>query len=173
MMTGTRKVHDFRWINLLQGTKTMVAKQLLMALCLMVAACGSGEDKDAAAEPTYKDMSFEEREAFMADVVLPQMKETFIAFDAKFESMSCNTCHGNGASDGSYAMPSPQIAVLPTEEDFPEYVKDPEHAKWSQFMLDKVWPQMADLLDVAMFDPATNTPGFSCANCHTVAAAGP
>jgi hypothetical protein len=150
----------------------MITKRVLMAVCLLVAACGSGEDGESAAEPkpiAYKDMTFAQREAFMTDVVLPKMKETFVAFDTKFEAMDCKTCHGNGATDGSYAMPSPQIAVLPsTEEAFAEYVKDPEHARWSQFMLDKVWPQMADLLQVDKFDPATNMPGFSCSNCHTV-----
>ena len=68
-------------------------------------------------------------------------------------------------------MPSPQIPELPgSEEAFAEYVKDPEHARWSQFMLDDVWPPMADLLQVAKFDPATNPTGFSCSNCHTHAA---
>jgi hypothetical protein len=148
----------------------MFMKRISMAVCLFVAACGGGDDSKPAAEPTaYADMSFQEREAFMTDVVMPQMRETFVAFDPKFEAMSCQTCHGNGAIDGSYAMPSPQIAVLPaTEEAFAEYVKDPEHARWSQFMLDEVWPQMANLLQVPMFDHTTNPDGFSCSNCHTV-----
>lgn len=148
-----------------------ITKRVLMAVCLLVAACGSGEDGESAEpQPTaYKDMTFAQREAFMTDVVLPQMKKTFVAFDAKFEAMDCKTCHGNGATDGTYAMPTPQIAVLPaTEEAFAEYVKDPEHARWSQFMLDEVWPQMAALLKVDKFDPATTPTGFSCSNCHTV-----
>jgi len=148
----------------------MIMKRLSIAVCLLVAACGGAEDGEPAAEPTaYQDMSFEQREAFMRDVVLPQMTETFVAFDAQFEGMDCKTCHGDGATDGSFAMPSPQIPVLPaTEEAFLEYVKDPENARWSQFMVDQVWPQMASLLEVAMFDHEANPAGFSCSNCHTV-----
>jgi hypothetical protein len=146
----------------------MIMKRISMAVCLFVAACG-GETSEPEAEPTaYADMSFQQRDAFMRDVVLPKMTETFVAFDAKFTGMECKTCHGNGAADGSYTMPSPQIAALPgSEEAFVEYVKDPEHARWSQFMLDQVWPQMATLLQVTKFDPATNPTGFSCSNCHT------
>lgn len=149
-------------------------KRISMALCLLLAACNGGEESepDPTPEPTaYEDMSFQQREVFMSEVVLPQMKEIFVAFDPKFSSMSCATCHGGGATDGTYAMPSPQIPELPgSEEAFAEYVKDPEHARWSQFMLDEVWPPMADLLQVAKFDPSTNPTGFSCSNCHTHAA---
>lgn len=52
----------------------------------------------------------------------------FVAFDARFEGMSCETCHGNGATDGSFAMPTPQIAVLPGEEEFIQRQEDPEYA---------------------------------------------
>ena len=66
-------------------------------------------------------------------------------------------------------MPSPQVPALPgSEEAFIEYMKDPEHARWSKFMIERVWPKMADLLQVAKFDPATHPEGFSCHNCHTL-----
>jgi hypothetical protein len=150
----------------------MVMKRISIAACLFVAACGDGQEgmPDVESDPTaYEDMDFEQRHAFMNEVVLPQMTEIFVAFDPKLEGMSCATCHGDGATDGSYAMPSPQLPVLPsTEEAFGEYVKDPEHARWSQFMLDEVWPKMATLLQVAPFDPETNPNGFSCHNCHKV-----
>ena len=147
----------------------MIMKRISMALCLLVAACGGEESKEPVVEPTaYEDMSFQQREVFMSEVVLPKMTETFAKFDAKLANIDCKTCHGDGATDGSYAMPSPQIAPLPgSEEAFMEYVKDPEHARWSQFMLDEVWPQMADMLQVTKFDPMTNPTGFSCSNCHT------
>ncbi|UQA56832.1 hypothetical protein [Polyangium aurulentum] len=146
-------------------------KRISVALCLFVAACGGEADDEPTPPPVaYKDMTLQQREVFMNDVVLPKMRATFAAFDAKYEStMTCQTCHGNGANDGTYAMPSPQVPPLPTEEEFPEYVKDPENAKWAQFMMDDVWPQMADLLDVPMYDHMTNPTGFSCSNCHTIA----
>ena len=46
---------------------------------------------------------------------------------------------------------------------------DPEYARWSEFMIDDVWPQMADLLDMPAYDPENNPAGFSCANCHLAA----
>lgn len=148
----------------------MNPKSLAILACLLIAACGSSQD-DGSADPqptAYAQMNREQRVAFMSAVVVPQMTPIFAAFDPKFKNLSCVTCHGNGASDGTFAMPSPQIPPLPgSEEAFMEYIKDPEHARWSQFMLDQVWPKMADLLKVDKYDPA-HPDGFSCSNCHTL-----
>lgn len=144
----------------------MIMKRISIAVCLLVVACeeGAGDSPPVA----YEDMNFAQRRVFMEEVVLPEMTELFVAFDPKFAGMTCATCHGDGAADGTYAMPSPQLPVLPgTEEAYAEYVKDPEHARWSQFMLDEVWPQMADLLDVETYDPKTRPHGLSCTSCHT------
>jgi hypothetical protein len=150
-----------------RGRRNMVMKRISIAVCLLVAACG-GQSEPEEEPASFKDMNFEQRYVFMEDVVMPQMKSLFVAFDAKFQGMDCKTCHGNGALNGSYAMPSAEITVLPTEEDFPKRMEeDPEFAKGAQFMLDQVWPQMATLLEVPKYDPETHT-GFSCANCHTV-----
>jgi hypothetical protein len=152
----------------------MIMERISIAACLFVVACGSEQDStpdaEAESEPTaYEEMKFEQRHALMQNVVLPQMKEIFVAFDAKFEGMNCATCHGDGATDGTFVMPNPKLPVLPgSEEAFGEYMLDPEHARWSQFMIDQVWPQMASLLKVAKFDPATGIDGFSCHNCHTL-----
>lgn len=147
----------------------MNLKSISILAFLLVAACGNGQDDMADAPPPgYAQMNREQRLAFMSTVVLPQMTPIFAAFDAKFQNMSCTTCHGNGATDGTFAMPSPQIPALPgSEEAFLEYIKDPEHARWSQFMLDKVWPKMAELLQVDKFDEMAHPNGFSCSNCHT------
>lgn len=148
----------------------MIIKRISLAACLFALLCGckQGADSSSETEPTaYEEMTFAQRHELMNDVVLPEMKKVFVAFDEKFEAMTCATCHGSGAADGSYAMPSPDLPRLPaTEEAFYEYVKDPEHARWSQFMVDKVYPKMAELLEVDLFEPATNPNGFSCSNCH-------
>lgn len=150
----------------------MIIKRISIAACLFVAACGGEQDSTPAAEsaPTaYVDMNHEQRYALMQDVVLPQMTEVFVAFDPKFTGMVCATCHGAGATADTFKMPNPELPRLPaSEEAFGDYMLDPEHARWSQFMIDQVWPRMASLLDVPMFDPATGTAGFSCHNCHMV-----
>lgn len=140
----------------------MTPKHIAIAACLLTVACGE------EAPTTYSEMDFGQRHEYMTEVVLPQMRDTFVAFDARFADMTCATCHGAGASDGSYAMPSPDLPRLPaTEEAFLEYVKDPEHGRWSQFMLDEVWPQMGELLDLPLYDEETPN-GFSCSSCHMV-----
>jgi len=150
----------------------MGMKRISIAACLFVAACGGGQESTPSLEPAkaaYEDMNYEQRHALMTDVILPKMTEIFVAFDPKFEGMGCTTCHGDGATDGTFAMPNPKLPVLPgSEEAFGEYMKDPEHARWSNFMIDQVWPQMASLLKVTKFDPATKADGFSCHNCHTL-----
>jgi len=149
----------------------MNLKNIAILACLLAAACGDAhDDGPAGMQPTaYAQMNREQRTAFMSAVVVPQMTQIFTAFDAKFQNLSCKTCHGNGAADGTFAMPSPQVPALPaSEEAFAEYVKDPEHARWSQFMIEQVWPKMADLLQVDKFDPAAHPEGFSCHNCHTL-----
>jgi hypothetical protein len=134
---------------------------ILAVLACLFAAC------DAPDEPLkYEDMDFNQRVQFMNDVVLPEMTKTFSAYDPKYADMTCATCHGAGASDGTYAMPNPDLPILPSEEDFPEYAMQPEHAAVTQFMVEDVWPQMADLLEMPPFDPMKNPMGFSCANCH-------
>ncbi|WP_437581403.1 hypothetical protein [Sorangium sp. So ce887] len=154
-----------------------VMRRISMAACLFVAACGGADDGevdpvDGEPDPVaWKDMSFAERTTYMNNVVMPRMKEVFVAYDAKYASMDCTTCHGDDAVERAYAMPSPQIAPLLGEEEFPEWVSDPEHPErmeWTDFMYNQVVPEMADLLQVARYDPMTGTGEFSCNNCHTV-----
>ena len=140
----------------------------IVAVVSMSAAC-AGTDEGIGAEKSYAEMNFEERALFMNDVVLPKMKATFSAFDSKFGSLSCGSCHAEGVSSGTYRMPSSDLVRLPaSEEEFHEYVKDPEHGRWAQFMMEKVWPEMAGLLKVKMYDPEHGIEGFSCHNCHKV-----
>lgn len=151
----------------------MLMKRFSIAVCLLVAACGGDDDEgggNTTPEPTaYADMNFEQRRVYMTDVVLPEMKAIFVAFDPQFESMSCQTCHGGGALDGTYATPSPDVTPLPPEEEFlMEYEQDAEFARWADFMLGQVWPEMATLLEVDVYDPEAHPDGFSCAGCHTV-----
>ncbi len=102
---------------------------------------------------------------YMVKTVLPKMKADFVAFDAKrFGRMNCITCHGDGVDDGSFALPNAKLPKLLENDMFAKHQKlTPE---MTQFMLTKVEPHLAALLEVPEFDPATRK-GLSCYNCHT------
>lgn len=135
------------------------------------AACGS------SAKPTtplkdlaWKDMNAEQRHAYMEKVVMPKAKAVFAAFDPKYQTMDCKTCHGPGAEDGSFEMPNPKLRPLPnTPEAFIALMgKDAEVQRFTPFMAGKVEPMMGELLHMTVFDPKTKTGELSCENCHTL-----
>jgi hypothetical protein len=43
-----------------------------------------------------------------------------------------------------------------------------KNAKVTKFMMERVAPEMAKLLNLPPYDPATHE-GFGCFNCHTMA----
>jgi hypothetical protein len=110
-------------------------------------------------------MTHAERRDHMRTVVMPKAKELFVAYDpARYAKMSCATCHGDGADDGTFKMPNPKLPKLPSS---PEGFKQLIAAKPAacQFMLVKLKPTMAALLGMPVFNPDTRT-GFGCMNCH-------
>ena len=113
-------------------------------------------------------MDATQREQYMKDVVMPRSKELFVAFDAKYATMDCTTCHGDGASDGSFEMPNGKIKRLPNSPDtFMAWIgKDAEAARYTEFMATKLEPLMGELLQVPVFDPKTKTGDLSCSTCH-------
>ncbi len=135
------------------------------------AAPTASESAAVAPAPTgpinWDAMSKEQRGAYMKQVVMPKMKEVFVAFDAKkYGDMKCNTCHGSGAVNGSFTMPNPELPKLPSDmSKFKQWAaKKPQ---MTEFMLKHVKPEMAKLLNEPEYDPATKT-GFGCGACHTM-----
>ncbi len=137
---------------------------------LVVAACGGSNPKPAQPETSlaWKDMNHEQRGAYMKKVVMPRMKEVWTAFDPQYADMDCKTCHGPGADDHSFTMPNPDIRPLPdSEERFKAlFASDEDVAKFTPFMGQQVVPEMARLLQLTPFDPATMSGDFSCSSCH-------
>lgn len=120
-------------------------------------------DTDTDTDVTWDTMSFDERKSYMQSTVSPAMKEAFQAHAAdEFADFGCATCHGSGASDGSFTMPSDIHGLDPANM--------PEYGQWptADFMYDTVVPEMATLLHTTPYDPKTQT-GFGCFNCHPVA----
>ena len=128
---------------------------------------GSAADNAPPPSGKWNDMNRDQRMAYMKKVVLPKMKETFTAFDPKeFEHVTCLTCHGAGAKDGSFKMPNPDLPRLSPEGGFKKHMdQKPEITK---FMMSKVLPDMAELLHTQPFDPKTKL-GFGCFGCHAIA----
>lgn len=149
-------------------TTTLVASILSFA----VGACGGSSANTSTEAPKaseWKTMDKKARAKYMAKVVLPKMKEVFVAFDPQFKDMDCKTCHGDGETDGTFKMPNPKIRALPqSEEQFNAWLKvEPDLGKWGQFMGGKVEPMMAQLLGEEVKDEKTGKGEFDCLNCHT------
>jgi mono/diheme cytochrome c family protein len=156
----------------------------IVTIVALLASCGGGRssspssetttpvEQDNAAPPAAEDMAFhdmtkEQRATFMKETVTPTMKQLFQEFDSKrFGEFNCKTCHGSGAVDGTFKMPSPDIARLPNEADFMAWAEKPENKPAVEFMAMKVKPTMAKLLKMSEYDPATKSGDFSCGNCH-------
>ena len=146
----------------------MVGKTIVVAFAFMVAVtfgalvAACAESQPAAPPPAagtpgarrshlrarttqlaWDAMSKDQRKAYMKAVVMPKMKETFVAFAADhYAEMNCATCHGDGATDGTFKMPNPKLPALPTTPDgFKKLMGD--KAQVTQFMATKVKPQMA------------------------------
>jgi hypothetical protein len=148
---------------------------------VLVAACGGkgatgpttgAPPKEEPPPPegmAFKDMTMAQRGSFMKHTVMPSMAVVFQKFDStKFADFNCKTCHGSGVDDGSFEMPSADLPKLPKPEAFEEFMKDPEHARWVQFMAMEVKPPMAKMLMMTEYNPETNTGEFGCYACHTV-----
>ena len=144
------------------------------ALATLLLSAADAKETKVAGPPdvAWKDMTAKQKGAYMKAVVTPQMKPLFQAFDAKqFKKFTCETCHGQGAIDRQFKMPSPDIKPLPgTPEAFMAKLKtEKDWPKWTEFMKGKVLPKMSELLAVKEFNPKAPDPtAFGCKNCHTI-----
>lgn len=162
-----------------------------LATCVLFAACGGAPAEPASPEPVadpavpspapaetspaapepaapvpaaWKDKNHEQRVAYMKDSVVPKMKASFQAFDAEhFAKFGCTTCHGENGKDTGFKMPNPSLPKLDPKDGFAAELK--AHPNGTKFMMEKVVPEMAELLGMQPYDPATQQ-GFGCFACH-------
>jgi hypothetical protein len=122
----------------------------------------------AAGGIDWEHMTVPQKKKFMKTTVLPEAKKIFAAFDPKtYKRVTCGTCHGDGADEGTFKMPNPKLPKLPKPTSRADFVelqkKKPDAVK---FMGTVVKPTMAKLLNLPEWSP-DHTNGFGCYHCHT------
>jgi hypothetical protein len=114
----------------------------------------------------WSSWSHDRKVAYMTSTVLADERVFFADYDARrFGAMGCAGCHGAGAANGSYEMPSPDLPKLDaTPEGFQALAKNSPRAV--EFMRKVVVTRTAQLLGMQRFDMKTGV-GFGCFGCHT------
>lgn len=126
---------------------------------------GAADTEPGAPGVAWKDKTFEQRKEFMGVEVFPKMKAMFKEYDAgEFGSFKCDTCHGPDGKEKKFAMPTDSIYPLPADNPVKAAMDYDE--KVTKFMIDKVMPDMAQLLGEESGDPATGLGEFGCLACH-------
>jgi cytochrome c553 len=128
---------------------------------------GGGEAKvpPGAPDVQWADKTFQQRKEWMGIEVLPKMKASFKAYDeTQFKAFGCDTCHGADGKDKNYAMPTDSI--YPLDKNDPVGKAMDYDAKVTQFMVDKVVPEMAAMIGAEPYDPKTGKGTFGCLSCH-------
>lgn len=126
-----------------------------------------GETKAAPGAPDKKwaEKDFQQRKEWMGIEVLPQMKALFKGYDeAQFKGFGCDTCHGADGKEKNYEMPTDSIYPLDKKDPVGKAMAYDEAV--TKFMIDKVVPDMAKLLDAEPYDPKTGTGTVGCFTCH-------
>lgn len=113
---------------------------------------------------TWAEMSLAQRKERMRNEVLPRAGAVFRSWKPeRFETISCNLCHGKGMETGNFHMPTAHLPRLSGELLLgPEFAKHPDTTK---LKLDRLVPTMADILGLKSFSIITRS-GFGCYSCH-------
>lgn len=142
-----------------------ICNAALAATLMLVSAChGASSEPVAPGNPPAtwsKDLTKQEKVAFMKRSVVPAMSPVFQAHDpTRYARFGCITCHGPQNKDPHDFLPKRIVKDgVPTA-----FAEKPEIAK---FMAMEVVPKMAGALGVAPFDVKTKE-GFGCAGCHAM-----
>lgn len=129
-----------------------------------LATCKVGKETTVPGHDVrWRELDFAAKTSYMRDVVTPEMKRTFQAFDAKrFADFGCGTCHGSGHADGTYTMPNPDLPHLREKGFFREHRK--AHPATVKFMWKQVEKPLGKLMGLS-YGPKGE---MECGNCHIV-----
>lgn len=153
-----------------------VVRSTLPIILVTFAACGGASDAGAPRAPPaastgtlapgeWASWTHDQKAAYMKSTVLVQEKPLFAEYDAtRFADLTCKSCHGASADEGSFKMPNPALPKL-----VPGKIIELGHTKPKvfEFMAGVLVPRTARLLGQPVFDHSTKS-GFGCFNCHTV-----
>lgn len=105
----------------------------------------------------------EQKVAYMKEAVVPSEAPLFREYSStRFAELTCRSCHGASADDGTYTMPNPALPKLAKGHIFELEKTKP---RVFRFMYDVVTPRTAALLDVPEWSHKTMS-GFGCFGCH-------
>lgn len=130
-------------------------------------AAGDGGDGGEAGSPDLKwaDKDFKQRKEWMGVEVLPKMKALFKEYDeAQFKGFGCDTCHGEDGKEKNYEMPTDSIYPLPEADPVKAAMEYDEAV--TKFMVERVTPDMAALMDAEPYNPETGEGTVGCFTCH-------
>ena len=148
-----------------------------MAVLAGASGCGGGtqasgapQDPDsvtgsaASGGTPWKEKTRDQKLEWMGLEVLPKMKALFVEFDAeRFKDFKCQTCHSDKMEVLDFKMPNESIYRLDAND--PVGAAKAYDEKTTEFMLSRVTPTLAKLLDMELYNPETKQ-GFGCLNCH-------
>ena len=156
-------------------------KTLLAISILTLASCGGSSDggDDSSSEQTtsgsedavptaenWEGMTHDDKLAWMQQEVLPRTQAQFVAYDAdRYADFSCGTCHGEGAANGDFHMPSLSLPALPATGTPEQQQMVRDYPEGTRFMFSRLLPLVQTLLGEPAFDEETGE-GFSCFSCH-------
>jgi cytochrome c553 len=139
-------------------------------LAAATVACGGGNGARVPApdigapEVPFKHKTRDEKRAFMAARVEPEMRHLFQGFDAKgFSGFGCATCHGPDMEVVDFKMPN-SLYALPEKDTIAEAKSYDE--KTATFMMEHVVPTFAKLLSEKPGTPEDPSHGVTCFTCH-------
>jgi hypothetical protein len=114
----------------------------------------------------WETWTHEQKVAYMKDAVLPTEAPLFREYSSdRFAELTCRSCHGAGADDGTYAMPNPALPKIAPGRILAMQKTNP---RVFRFMYDVVTPRTAALLNEPEWSHKTMS-GFGCFKCHPLA----
>ena len=126
-------------------------------------SAGSGSAEENTGAFDFDKLSQEDKMKFMRTKMVPAMKVTFQAFDAKkYANFGCKTCHGKDPQKTKYKMPNPELPPL----DFKLLEQGKQKPNVAEWMSKTVKPQVAQILERPQMSKE-HPDGFGCLECHT------